>query len=147
MKKLLLIISVWIAPVCVFAQTYSIDWHQIAGGGGAGTGGAYEVSGTIGQHDAGGALNGGQYSLTGGFWSLVNVVQTPGAPLLSIDHIGGSTPLVPTTTKPAASAPSSPRCAGTKTVAPGLRSASVAGANVTIGTPSGIAIFFSLPPL
>jgi hypothetical protein len=62
-------------------------------------------------------------------------------------YIGGSTPFVPTTTKPAASAPSSPRWAGTKTVAPGLRSASVAGPKVTIGTPSGMEIFFSLPLL
>ena len=31
------------------------------------TGGAYELSGTIGQHDAG-LLSGGAYALTGGFW-------------------------------------------------------------------------------
>src|SRR5689334_657147 len=61
-------------------------------------------------------------------------------------HIGGSTPFVPTATKPAASAPSSLRWAGTKTVAPGLRSAAVAGPKVTIGVPSGIEIVFS-PPL
>jgi len=35
------------------AQTYSIDWYKIAGGGGTSTGGVYAVSGTIGQHDAG----------------------------------------------------------------------------------------------
>jgi len=27
---------------------------------------------------------GGSYSLTGGFWSLLSVVQTPGAPMLKI---------------------------------------------------------------
>jgi hypothetical protein len=63
---------------------YSIDWFAIAGGGGASTGGVYSVSGTIGQADAGGAMTGGNYSLTGGFWSLISVAQTPGAPLLSI---------------------------------------------------------------
>jgi hypothetical protein len=42
------------------------------------------VSGTIGQHDAGGPMAGGSYSLTGGFWSSISVVQTPGAPLLAI---------------------------------------------------------------
>ena len=62
---------------------YSIDWSKIAGGGGTGTGGVYAVSGTIGQPDASGALTGGTFSLTGGFWSL-SAVQTPGAPLLSI---------------------------------------------------------------
>ncbi|MGA2245918.1 MAG: hypothetical protein ABSH48_13035 [Verrucomicrobiota bacterium] len=72
-----------------FAQPYSINWHKIAGGGGTGVGGPYHLSGTIGQADASGALNGGQYSLTGGFWSFANVVQTPGAPLLSIIYVGG----------------------------------------------------------
>ena len=37
------------------AQPYSIDWFKIAGGGGTSTGGNYSLSGTIGQHDAGGA--------------------------------------------------------------------------------------------
>ena len=37
----------------VRAQSYSIDWFKIAGGGGTSTGGVYSVSGTIGQHDAG----------------------------------------------------------------------------------------------
>ena len=36
------------------AQSYAIDWHTIDGGGGTSTGGVYAVSGTIGQHDAGG---------------------------------------------------------------------------------------------
>lgn len=66
------------------AQSYSIDWFKIAGGGGTSTGGVYQVSGTIGQQDAGGPLTGGNYSLTGGFWSLVAVVQTTGAPPLRI---------------------------------------------------------------
>jgi len=66
------------------AQTYAIDWFKIAGGGGTSTGGVYSVSGTIGQPDASGPLTGGNYSLSGGFWSLLSVVQTPGAPVLSI---------------------------------------------------------------
>jgi hypothetical protein len=65
------------------AQSYSIPWYKVSGGGGTSTGGVYSVSGTIGQIDAGGPLTGGNYSLTGGFWSLY-AVQTPGAPLLSI---------------------------------------------------------------
>ena len=71
------------------AQTYSIDWYKIAGGGGTSTGGTYQVSGTIGQSDASGAISGGNYSLTGGFWSLY-AVQTPGAPLLTITHVGNN---------------------------------------------------------
>ncbi len=74
----------------VYAQSYSIDWHKIAGGGGTSTGGVYSVSGTVGQHDAGGPLTGGNYSVTGGFWSLIQVVQTPGAPPLYISHAGNT---------------------------------------------------------
>lgn len=68
------------------AQTYSIDWHKIAGGGGTSTGGVYSVSGTIGQHDATAdiALTGGGFSLTGGFWALPVAVQVTGAPTLNI---------------------------------------------------------------
>jgi hypothetical protein len=33
-------------------------------------------------------MTGGNYSLTGGFWSLISVVPTPGAPSLAISHAG-----------------------------------------------------------
>ncbi len=72
------------------AQNYAIDWFKIAGGGGTSTGGVYAVAGTIGQPDAGGAMTGGNYSLTGGFWSLISVVQTLGAPTLTITHSGNT---------------------------------------------------------
>src|SRR5271157_3325479 len=71
-----------LAATQAFAQ-YSIDWYKVSGGGGTSTGGVYSVSGTIGQHDAGGPMTGTGYSLEGGFWSLY-AVQTPGAPLLTI---------------------------------------------------------------
>ena len=66
------------------AQSYSVDWYKIAGGGGTSTGSVYSVTGTIGQPDASGAMSGGNYSVTGGFWSLINVVQTAGLPNLII---------------------------------------------------------------
>src|SRR5215472_6401864 len=66
------------------AQSYSIDWYKIAGGGGTSSNGQFTVSGTIGQHDAGGPMVGGNFSLTGGFWSLLSVVQTVGSPTLRI---------------------------------------------------------------
>ena len=69
------------------AQSYTIDWFKISGGGGTSTGGTYQVTGTIGQPDASGAMTGGNYSLTGGFWSIY-AVQTTGAPLLTITHVG-----------------------------------------------------------
>ena len=72
------------------AQQYSIDWYKIAGGGGISTNGQYAVSGTIGQHDAGGPMTGGNYSLTGGFWAFLSVIQTPGAPALYVSHSGST---------------------------------------------------------
>lgn len=66
------------------AQSYSIDWYKIAGGGGTSSNGQFTVSGTIGQHDAGGPMTGGNFSLTGGFWSLLSVVQTIGSPTIRI---------------------------------------------------------------
>lgn len=68
------------------AQTFSIDWSKISGGGGTSTGGVFQVTGTIGQADAGGPMTGGNFSLTGGFWSLVSAVQTAGTPPLTITH-------------------------------------------------------------
>ena len=70
------------ASVC--AQSYSVDWSKIAGGGGTSTGGVYSASGTIGQPDASGAMTNGQYSVTGGFWALPIAVQTTNAPILQI---------------------------------------------------------------
>ena len=64
-------------------QSYSVDWYKIAGGGGTSTNGQFTVSGTIGQPEASATLTGGNYLLTGGFWSLF-AMQTPGAPVLRI---------------------------------------------------------------
>jgi hypothetical protein len=89
MKKLILFFGLLI-PAVSFGQSYSIDWYKVSGGGGTSTGGTYQVSGTIGQHDAGGPMTGGSYSLTGGFWALISVVQTPGAPTLYISRSGNA---------------------------------------------------------
>jgi hypothetical protein len=63
---------------------YELSWYTIDGGGGTSSGGSFTLSGTIGQPDAGGPLVGGNYALTGGFWSIVSALQTPGAPFLSV---------------------------------------------------------------
>ena len=85
MRKLLLFAL--LLATAGLAQQYSIGWYKIGGGGGTSTNGPYSITGTIGQPDAGPAMTGGNYSLTGGFWSLI-AVQTPGAPLLSIAGSG-----------------------------------------------------------
>jgi hypothetical protein len=77
-----------LAGVEAGGESYSVDWSVIAGGGGASSNGQYAVTGTIGQPEAGLTMAGGPYSLTGGFWSLISVVQTPGAPVLSIARAG-----------------------------------------------------------
>jgi len=69
------------------AQSYSIGWSRIAGGGGTSAGGQYSLNGSIGQHDAIGPLTNGQYSVTGGFWALPQVVQVVGAPTLTITAV------------------------------------------------------------
>ena len=65
-------------------QQISIDWHKIAGGGGTCANGPLALSGTIGQHDAGGPMTGGSFSLIGGFWALPTAVQVTNAPTLTI---------------------------------------------------------------
>lgn len=90
MKQLFLLILLLMVAAAGRAQQYSVDWSKISGGGGTSSNGQFAVSGTIGQADAGGAMNGGNYSVTGGFWSLIQVVQTPGAPELLISHSGNT---------------------------------------------------------
>jgi hypothetical protein len=61
------------------AQTggrYELNWSTIDGGGGTSSGGAYVLTGTIGQPDAAWSA-GGNYELLGGFW--------PGGPLCFVD--------------------------------------------------------------
>jgi hypothetical protein len=84
-----LVLSVFsLQPSTASGQSYTIDWYKIAGGGGSSTGGTFSVTGTIGQPDASGAMTGGNYAVTGGFWALIQVVQTPGAPTLYVSHAG-----------------------------------------------------------
>ena len=89
MRKIIFLFSLLI-PTISFAQQYSVDWYKISCGGGTSTGATYSVSGTIGQPDASGVMSGGNYSVTGGFWSLINVVQMPGVPNLVIVPNGAS---------------------------------------------------------
>jgi hypothetical protein len=91
MKKAILLCGL-LMTMAGLAQTFSIDWHKIAGGGGNSSGGQFSLSGTVGQQDAssGAAMAGGGFSLTGGYWSLISVVSTPSAPLLSIVFQGNS---------------------------------------------------------
>jgi hypothetical protein len=69
---------------------FGLKWSTIDGGGGTSTGGVFRVRATIGQPDAGPVASGGPFTVTGGFWSFVSVVQTPGAPILKIQLLAGN---------------------------------------------------------
>jgi hypothetical protein len=84
MKKICVAIGMLLALASP-AETFSIGWFKVSGGGGISTGAVYTISGTIGQHDAGPVMTGGSYSLNGGFWALFAVQATgAGAPVLTI---------------------------------------------------------------
>ena len=72
-------------PIAVLAASastahaqLSIPWFTIDGGGGTSTGDGFTLSGTIGQPDAGPAMVGGAFALTGGYWSGVLTPACPG---------------------------------------------------------------------
>ncbi|MGA3181014.1 MAG: hypothetical protein ABSF38_11770 [Verrucomicrobiota bacterium] len=85
MKKCILFFGLLVPALC-HAQSYSIAWSKIAGGGGTSSNGQFSLTGAIGQPDAGAAMTGGNYSLTGGIWSIITVV----GPYLAISHAGNS---------------------------------------------------------
>ena len=72
---------------CVLAQDFALKWYALSGGAGVCTGGVYSVSGTVGQPVVG-PSSGGDYTLEGGYWSVVAVVPTPGAPELKAVRSG-----------------------------------------------------------
>lgn len=82
--KLVTFLAAIIGGISAQAQDFSIDWFGLAGGGnGSSLGGDFELSATIGQPEAGG-MAGGDFSIIGGFWSIVAVEESPGSPTLSI---------------------------------------------------------------
>jgi len=74
-------------PCGVRAQTWSVDWFSVDGGGGTSRGGPYTLSGTIGQPEVG-AMNGGAYTLEGGFWPGMLVEPSGSGPTLLIQQVG-----------------------------------------------------------
>jgi hypothetical protein len=89
-----IVLAIFLAVTGPVVQAqYAIDWFTIDGGGGASTGGVYSVTGTVGQPDAG-TMSGGQYTLEGGFWSILAAVQTDGAPWLTVLRTATNTVVV-----------------------------------------------------
>jgi len=80
--------AVLFLTLTIHAQQYSIDSFTIAGGSGTSTGGAFAVSGTIGQSEAG-AMSGGNFSLAGGFWGASPTPPPVGSVIISVRVVGG----------------------------------------------------------
>ena len=71
MKTQILILCLLTVAFCLSAtaQSNTIDWYKVSGGGGTATRGVYSISATIGQPDASSAMSRGNYSVTGGNFS------------------------------------------------------------------------------
>ena len=75
--------SLILVPVLLRGQNYGVDWSTITGGGSTSTTGVYTITGTISQPTAA-RVNSSDFTIDGGFWSIVAAIQEPGAPLLSV---------------------------------------------------------------
>lgn len=79
-------VNILVALTCLLSSAYAhaqltIDWHSIDGGGVMfATGGGLELGGTLGQHDAGPVLSGGNLELVGGFWAVAAAVPPSPCP-------------------------------------------------------------------
>ena len=62
--------------VLAAAGELSLSWWSVDGGGGQSIGGEYTLQGAIGQPEAG-TIEGGDYSLTGGFWAGPSATGSP----------------------------------------------------------------------
>ena len=78
---LCVILTVGLVTVCGAAfggDPFEIDWHTIDGGGAMRSRGSYfELSGSIGQPDAG-VMTNGDFELTGGLWFRLPVSDCRG---------------------------------------------------------------------
>ncbi len=79
LKRTVLSLAVMLALApAALAQDFDIDWWTVDGGGEMfTTGGEFELSGTIGQPDAGATMTGGDFELTGGFWVVTLTEPEP----------------------------------------------------------------------
>ena len=65
--KILFMLTIVLISISMVEADYSIPWYTIDSGGGTSSGGSYQLTGTIGQPDAG-FHDEAPYELLGGFW-------------------------------------------------------------------------------
>lgn len=69
-RSLLGVVAALSLTTAGFAGDLTLEWNTMDGGGQMeATGGDFELSGTLGQADAGTVLTGGDLQLVGGFWT------------------------------------------------------------------------------
>ena len=89
LARRILLIALLLLPWTGLTQSdFVIDWFGIASGGGNSGGGDFELAATVGQ-PAVGDLLGGDFNLTGGFWSIATIVETPVAISVSVSLSAG----------------------------------------------------------
>jgi hypothetical protein len=67
------------------ADDFGIDWFDLASGGSPSQGGDFELTASLGQPTAG-ILQGGDFSIVEGFWSIATVVEGPIALAVHLDR-------------------------------------------------------------
>ncbi len=80
--------ALFVLVIGVQAQSYSIDWHTMEGGGGTSTGSGYILNGAFGHPDGGMSLSGGGYTLEGGFSGIQ--AATASGSVAIFDNTGGT---------------------------------------------------------
>ncbi|HUN80490.1 MAG TPA: hypothetical protein VMV81_03170 [Phycisphaerae bacterium] len=77
-SKLFFLTALATMTTAAFAQSYDLSWSSIDGGGGTSTGGAFSLTGTIGQPDAQAppVMTSGTLELTGGYWPAAATICT-----------------------------------------------------------------------
>jgi len=76
--------------MAVQAQSYSIDWHTMEGGGGTSSGSGYILNGAFGQPDGGATLSGGGYTLESGFSGILAADAPVSGSVIIFDNSTGS---------------------------------------------------------
>jgi hypothetical protein len=87
--RFLVLVGTGLAVCTAEAQNFAITQSTIAAGGGTSTNTQYTVSGTVGQPTVGPAA-GGAFEVESGFWSAAFVIQSEGAPVLSLVRSGSN---------------------------------------------------------
>ena len=69
LPTILLCLCTTLAASVAVVPGYDVSWSTIDGGTAVIAGGSFQLTGTVGQPEAGGIMAGGAFGVTGGFWS------------------------------------------------------------------------------